>query len=156
MQKILLTAVFFVALPFMGQDNHQLRPDAALLDEINRIQAIDNHSHPPALDNAGQPDDDFDALPCDPLDPTEANTMTRPENPQYLAAWKALWGYSYDDRSDAHVKELVEAKNRMRQEQGDHCNTLVVEDSLVALSPVADVGLGLGEAALYVSETNHR
>ncbi|MGD0909824.1 MAG: hypothetical protein ABSA96_19745, partial [Candidatus Acidiferrales bacterium] len=62
-------------------------PDPALMAEIRKIKAIDNHSHPPRVVAPGERDDEFDALPCDPLEPTEANTMTRPENPQYLAAW---------------------------------------------------------------------
>ena len=41
--------------------------DPQLLQEINKIKAIDNHSHPPKLVSAGEKDDDFDALPCDPL-----------------------------------------------------------------------------------------
>src|SRR5580704_10137112 len=77
--------------------------DPALMAEIRKIRAIDNHSHPPRVTGAGEHDDEFDALPCDPLEPTVPNTMTRPENPQYLAAWKALWGYSYDDRSETHL-----------------------------------------------------
>src|SRR5713226_8695140 len=95
-------------------------PDPALMSEIHKIRAIDNHSHPPRVVADGERDDEFDALPCDPLEPTAPNTMTRPENPQYLAAWKALWGYAYDDRSDAHVKELLATKNKIRREQGDH------------------------------------
>src|ERR1700726_4003516 len=77
-------------------------PDPALMSEIRKIRAIDNHSHPPRVVADGEHDDEFDALPCDPLEPTAPNTMTRLENPQYLVAWKALWGYAYDDRSDAH------------------------------------------------------
>jgi hypothetical protein len=77
--------------------------DPSLFAEISRIQAIDNHAHPPKLVAAGEKDDDFDALPCDPLEPTPAGLMTRPENPQYVQAWKALWGYAYDDRAPAHV-----------------------------------------------------
>ncbi|HEV2962809.1 MAG TPA: hypothetical protein VG649_13350, partial [Candidatus Angelobacter sp.] len=42
-------------------------PDPQLLAEINKIKAIDNHSHPPKLVSPGEKDDDFDALPCDPL-----------------------------------------------------------------------------------------
>jgi hypothetical protein len=87
--------------------------------EIQRIRAIDNHSHPPKLVGAGENDDDFDALPCDPLEPTALGLMTRPENPQYVAAWKALWNYRYDDRVPAHVKELVATKARARAEHGD-------------------------------------
>jgi hypothetical protein len=65
--------------------------DPQLLAEINKIKAIDNHSHPPKLTAPGEKDDDMDALPCDPLEPTEPTTISRPENPQYLAAWKALF-----------------------------------------------------------------
>ena len=102
-------------------------PDPSLMAEIRKIRAIDNHSHPPRVVASGERDDEFDALPCDPLEPTAPNTMTRPENPQYLAAWKALWGYQYDDRSDAHIKELLAAKNKIREEQGDHYPAWVLD-----------------------------
>jgi uncharacterized protein len=101
-------------------------PDPSLMLEIRKIRAIDNHSHPPRVVAAGERDDEFDALPCDPLEPTEANTMTRPENPMYLAAWKALWGYTYNDRSEAHLKELLALKQRVRKEQGDHYPAWVI------------------------------
>lgn len=94
-------------------------PDPALLDEIHKIRAIDNHSHPPRVVAAGEKDDEFDALPCDPLEPNDPNTMTRPENPQYIAAWKDLWGYQFNDRSQAHVGALVAKKNQIREERGD-------------------------------------
>src|SRR5271169_1368755 len=85
-------------------------PDPALMAEIRKIRAIDNHSHPPRVVGEGERDDEFDALPCDPLEPTVPNTMTRPENPQYLAAWKALWDYPYDDRTEPHARELLATK----------------------------------------------
>src|SRR5437016_11551486 len=81
------------------------RPDPALLSAIRAIRAIDNHSHPPALVSAGQKDDDFDALPCDPLEPTNPTISGRPENPRFIAAWKALYGYKYSDMDSAHVRE---------------------------------------------------
>jgi len=54
------------------------RPDPALNAAIRGIRAIDNHSHPPALVVAGEKDDDFDALPCDPLEPTNPTISGRP------------------------------------------------------------------------------
>jgi predicted TIM-barrel fold metal-dependent hydrolase len=101
--------------------------DPALMAEIHRIRAIDNHSHPPRVVAPGEQDDEFDALPCGPLEPTEPNTMTRPGNPMYLEAWKALWGYAYNDRSEAHVRQLIAAKQRVRQEQGDHYPAWVLD-----------------------------
>src|SRR4051794_2033093 len=61
---------------------HAQNADPQLLAEINKIKAIDNHSHPPKVVAPGEKDDDFDALPCDPLEPTEPTTVSRPENPQ--------------------------------------------------------------------------
>jgi uncharacterized protein len=118
--------------------------DPALMAEIRKIRAIDNHSHPPRVVAEGERDDEFDALPCDPLEPTEANTMTRPENPQYLAAWRALWGYAYEDRSDAHIKELLAAKNKIRQEQGDHYPAWVLDHLGIDIEFANRVAMGRG------------
>ena len=93
--------------------------DPRLLAEIRRIRAIDNHSHPPKLVGQGEKDDEFDALPCDPLEPTPAGLTTRPTNPQYIAAWKELWGYKYDDRDSAHVQQVIAAKARARAAHAD-------------------------------------
>jgi len=119
-------------------------PDPALMAEIRKIRAIDNHSHPPRVVSDGESDDEYDALPCDPLDPTAPNTMTRPENPQYLAAWKALWGYQYNDRSDAHVKEMLAAKNKIRQEQGDHYPAWVLDQLGIETEFANRVAMGRG------------
>ena len=78
------TLVALVLIGFSGVSTQQ--PDPALLTAIRGIRAIDNHSHPPALVAAGQKDDDFDALPCDPLEPTNPALSSRPENPRFIAA----------------------------------------------------------------------
>src|SRR5215471_12627162 len=77
--------------PQSGQANDAARSaDPALLKEINDIQAIDNHSHPPSLTPDGEKDDDYDALPCDPLEPTDAGLMFREDNPVYIKAWQKM------------------------------------------------------------------
>jgi len=124
-------------------------PDPALMAEIRKIRAIDNHSHPPRVVADGERDDEFDALPCDPLEATASNTMTRPENPQYLAAWKALWGYEYNDRGDAHVKQLLAAKNKIRQEQGDHYPAWVLDQLGIDTELANRVAMGRGLDAAH-------
>jgi predicted TIM-barrel fold metal-dependent hydrolase len=119
-------------------------PDPSLMAEIRKIRAIDNHSHPPRVVAEGESDDEFDALPCDPLEPIAPNTMTRPENPQYLAAWRALWGYAYGDRSDAHVKELLGIKKQIRQEQGDHYPAWVLNRLGIDMEFANRVAMGRG------------
>src|SRR5882762_10078944 len=96
----LLLPVAILAFQFVGAQT----ADPQLLAEINKIKAIDNHSHPPRVVAAGEKDDEFDILPCDPLEPSDPTTITRPENPQYTAAWKAIYNYPYNDRSPEHVK----------------------------------------------------
>jgi uncharacterized protein len=96
------------------------QPDPALLAKIDAIRAIDNHSHTPALTAPGEKDDDYDALPCEPLEPTEPTLTGLPDNPAFLEAWKSLFGYPYNDRTPAHIRELLAFKARMRSKQGDH------------------------------------
>ncbi|MGB8768110.1 MAG: hypothetical protein WCC92_00730, partial [Candidatus Korobacteraceae bacterium] len=137
-------AAFLISLPLVGQDNHQLRPDASLLDEINHIKAIDNHSHPPALDNAGQPDDDFDALPCYPLEATADGLMFRQDNPVYIKAWKAMFGYKYDDATPEHVKELLAAKEQVKQREGENYPNWVLDQLGIESELANRVAMGRG------------
>jgi uncharacterized protein len=118
--------------------------DPQLLAEINKIKAIDNHSHPPKLVSPGEKDDDFDALPCDPLEPSDPTTPSRPENPQYLAAWKALYAYPYDDRTPEHVRELMAAKQKVMQEQGDNFPNWVLDKLGIEAELANRVALGRG------------
>lgn len=118
LRAILTVFLYAVCLPGLTT-RAMAQIDPSLMAEIQKIRAIDNHSHPPKLVGPGEKDDEFDALPCDPLEPTAAGLMTRPENPQYLAAWKALWGYRSDDRAPPHVQEVVAAKARARAAHGD-------------------------------------
>jgi len=123
------------------------QPDPQLLTEIQKIKAIDNHSHPPRVVGPGEADYDTDALPCDPLEPTEPTTAGRPDNPQVLAAWKALWGYKYDDRTDAHIRELLATKERIRREQGDNYSAWVLDQLGIETELANRVALGRGLAA---------
>src|SRR5262245_66408768 len=109
MVKRLMLALFMI-LSF--QTARAQAADPHLLSEVNKIKAIDNHSHPPKVVGAGEKDDDFDILPCDPLEPSDPTTISRPENPHYLAAWKALYKYPYNDMSPEHVRELLETKQK--------------------------------------------
>jgi uncharacterized protein len=139
-----LAAVLLLPLPLVAQDNHQLKPDASLFEEINHIKAIDNHSHPPALDTAGQPDEDFDALPCDPLEPTAVVLMAREDNPVYIKAWKAMFGYKYDTAAPEHVKELVAAKEEVKKREGENYPNWVLDQLGIETELANRVAMGRG------------
>jgi hypothetical protein len=123
------------------------RADPALLIAIRGIRAIDNHSHPPALVAPGQRDDDFDALPCDPLEPTNPTISGRPENPRFIAAWKAMYAYKYNDADSAHVRELLAAKQHVKAAQGDNYPAWVLDQLGIETELANRVAIGRGLAA---------
>jgi uncharacterized protein len=120
------------------------QPDPALLKKIEAIRAIDNHAHTPALVAAGEKDDDYDALPCDPLEPTDPTLTSQLDNPSFLKASKELFGYPYNDRSPAHVKTLLAEKERIRREQGDHYPDWVLDQLGIETELSNRVAMGRG------------
>ena len=122
----------------------QISPDPQILAEVNRIQAVDNHTHVMKVVGPGEKDDDFDALPCDPLEPNETPFMASPENPKFLEAWQKLYGYKYNDREPQHVRELIAAKQQIQQEQGDSYPAWVLDKLNIQYMLANRVAMGRG------------
>ncbi len=141
MKSILIATIFFLLLAPVARSQS---PDPQLLSEIQKIKAIDNHSHPPRVVAANETDDEFDALPCDPLEPSDPPTANRPENPQFLQAWKALWSYKYNDKSAAHIQELLATKKRIREQQGDNYPNWVLDHLGIETELANRIALGRG------------
>lgn len=120
------------------------KPDPDLLAKIHTIRAIDNHAHTPRLVTPGETDDEYDALPCDPLQPAPPTLTQGPENPQYIAALKALFGYKYEDMSPDHLRELLETKKRIKNEQGDHYPIWVLDHLGIETELSNRVAMGRG------------
>jgi len=70
--------------------------------------------------------------------------MIRPENPLFLAAWKALWGYRYSDHAEDHVRELLAAKKRRRLEMGDEYPAWVLDRLGIETELANRVAIGRG------------
>jgi predicted TIM-barrel fold metal-dependent hydrolase len=139
MKSLLRLMCVLIAAPLIAQ-----QPDPQLLAEINKLKAIDNHSHPPKLVAAGEKDDDFDALPCDPLEQAPMPAKIREDNPNFIRAWKALYGYRYNDAAPEHVKELLTAKQRVRTEQGDNFPNWVLDQLGIETEFANRVAMGRG------------
>jgi uncharacterized protein len=115
-------ACFFLllsAVPPAPQRAAQTETDRALAEEIFKIKAIDNHAHPLRATREGEEDRDFDALIPDTLEPFPLPVRLRSDNMEIIGAWQDLWGYRHKDMTDAHMRELVETKQRMTREHGD-------------------------------------
>jgi uncharacterized protein len=138
--KSILIATLLIFAPAAAAQS----PDPQLLAEIQKIRAIDNHSHPPRVVAPNETDDEFDALPCDPLEPSDPPTTNRPDNPQYLQAWKALWGYKYNDKSAAHIGELLATKRQIRAKEGDNYPNWVLDHLGIETEFANRIALGRG------------
>src|SRR5947208_995296 len=75
----------------------QTEVDRSLAEEIFKIRAIDHHAHPMRATREGEEDREFDALIPDVLEPAPLPVRLRPDNPEFVGAWRSLWGYHYDD-----------------------------------------------------------
>ncbi|MGH9524998.1 MAG: amidohydrolase family protein [Terriglobales bacterium] len=126
-------------------------PDPALLAAIDKIPAIDNHTHVMKVTVPGARDTEFDALPCETLQPSDTQFFLRPENPAILAAWKALYGYPYNDQSPQHVRDLVGARQKVIEKEGDHFPDWVLDriNTRIMFANRVHMGRGL-EAPRFV------
>jgi hypothetical protein len=94
--------------PYGSGDVRQLYE--SLLKSINQIPIFDDHGHP------GFPDDpDVDAMASPP---GSLPLRIRADNPELIAASKALFGYPYSDFSPEHARWLVDRKAQLKREQG--------------------------------------
>src|SRR5579872_5008025 len=67
--------------------------DSQLVSRIANIKAIDNHAHPVRPTIKGEkPDDEYDALPVEMLEPQSDPVRDRPGSPELLEAHRAMFG----------------------------------------------------------------
>jgi predicted TIM-barrel fold metal-dependent hydrolase len=118
--------------------------DPQLLAEINRMRAIDNHTHVEKLTAPGEKDDEFDALTCPEEEPADLPVLLRPDNPEVIDAWRALYGYKYADRSPEHLAELAKAKAEVRRREGDRFPEWVLDQYGVETMFANRIAMGRG------------
>jgi hypothetical protein len=123
----------------------QSTADPQLVAEIAKIKAIDNHAHPLRYAAEGdKPDDEYDALPLEGLAPFALPPRLNPANPEFIGAWRALFGYKYDDMSEAHLKELLAAKLRVMRERGEGYPAWVLDQLGIETMFANRVAMGRG------------
>lgn len=111
----------FVAIVAVGprRSSGQAGVDKDLLNEINKIMAIDNHAHPLRYVAEGdKPDDEYDALPLEAILPFPLPVRLSPTNAEFIRAWHDLYGYAHHDMSDAYLAELMRTKQNVAKQKG--------------------------------------
>ena len=87
-----------------------------LAEFINKIKAIDNHSHANTIDPN---DKGFDALPLDALFPFELPARVRPDSKVWLAAAKAVYGFKGDELNETTLKALADTAANVMKQKGE-------------------------------------
>src|SRR5262249_27046344 len=82
---------------------------ARLLPQVQRIKVFDHHAHPAFPD-----DPDVDAAPVPPF---TLPLRLREDNPEPIAAARALFGYPYADLTPPHARWLVDRKAALKRQR---------------------------------------
>lgn len=108
------------------------RVDPQVAAEINRIKAIDNHAHPVRPTAAGEkPDDEYDALPVESLEPQSDPVRERPGSPELV---------------DAHRQIFHGAKDRAMKTYGTDYPNRVLDELNIETMLANRVSMGPGLA----------
>lgn len=146
--KKLILAILVASLAQNFSIHAQTKADADLLNEILRIEAIDNHAHPLRYVAAGEkPDDEFDALPLDVMEPFSLPVRLNPSNPEFIGAWRALYRYTHNDMNPAHMIDLMKTKQRVSREQGESFPVWVLDQLNIDTMFANRVAMGRGLSA---------
>src|SRR5258707_5325324 len=98
-----------------------------LLPQIEKIPIVDMHAHPGYWDDT---DVDAMAVTTTSLDPVR----TRTTNPEWRAAFKALYGYPYSDVSPEHLRWLDEKDDELRKQWGNEYLSKMLDKAGIQVS----------------------
>lgn len=122
----------------------QERPDPEILAFINQIRAVDHHTHAlPAPNPAARVVSSADPLGTSP---PFFSVRQRETNPEWIAAWRALYSYSYRDATPEHVREAFDAKQRLIREKGMEYPAWILDQAGIEFALINAPAPGLGQA----------
>jgi len=117
--------------------------DPALGAFIAKIRAVDNHTH---VNTIAPDDSEYDALPLEPLLPFPLPVRLQPDNPDWSAAARALYGYRHADLNEPHVIELRRTRESVARKQGDKFPEWVLDQIGTEVMLANRVAMGPGLA----------
>ena len=96
--------------------SYQASTNLELAEFINKIRAVDNHNHVNSMDPN---DKDYDALPLDGLGNIELPARVRPGSPQWIAAAKAVYGFTTAHLNEKVIKSLADTAAAVMKQKGE-------------------------------------
>jgi hypothetical protein len=118
--------------------------DPEIAAVIASTRAFDNHAHPVLPPPNDKTDRNFDALPVDNMEPETDVLAWRPDNPQLLDAWHALWGFNAAKLPlDATgMQQLEAARARVKSREGARFDDWVLDQAGIQTMAANRVELG--------------
>lgn len=104
--------------------------DKELAKFINTIRAVDNHAHPNTIE-AG--DKGSDALPLDGLGNIELPERLQPQSPDWLASYKAVYGFKGNELDAKTIQCYADTTNNMIKEKGEQFPGWVLDQSNIEI-----------------------
>ena len=96
--------------------SYQPSTNIELAEFIGKIRAVDNHNHVNSVDPN---DKDYDALPLDGLGNIELPARVRPASAQWVAAAKAMYGFTAAELNEKTMKSLADTAATMMKQKGE-------------------------------------
>ncbi|HEV7397658.1 MAG TPA: amidohydrolase family protein [Pyrinomonadaceae bacterium] len=147
MKRMLVLCIPLMALA-AAPSLAQTTADPQLSAAITQIKAIDNHAHPLKVVREGEPaDHDYDALPLEDIEAFPLPLRLQLDNPEFITAWRELYGYKYADMTEPHTHELLAMKQRVISAQGDAYPNWILDQLNIETMFANRVALGRGLAA---------
>jgi hypothetical protein len=139
-----LSTCFLIVNALPAKSIAQTAADPALVAEIAKIKAIDNHTHVTRMVSPGEEDHEYDALPFELIEAFPTMLRYRPDNLEFVGAWRALFGYSHSDMSEAHLREVSEARKLKMAALGDGYPAWVLDQLGIETMLANRIAMGRG------------
>ncbi len=115
--------------------------DEELVEFIDGIKAVDNHAHVNTIEPG---DTGADALPLETIFPFEVPARLRPDSPDWLSAYKALYGYRGSDFNDSGMNEAIKAVEMVQKERGEKFPEWVLDQTGIEVMLANRLKMGPG------------
>ncbi len=117
--------------------------DLKLLAAIERIRAVDNHCHDDGVDaERGRKWSNDNPLGAPEYPDVWA---LRRDNPDWISAWRVLYGYKHRDMKPENLTELLDKKRQLLRDAGNAWPITVLDKSGIEIALVNATHLGVGQ-----------
>src|SRR5436190_6957495 len=151
MTKFLSIISFFFVLTCLAScnqdgssDSNNNQPDKELAEFINNIKAVDNHAHPNTIETD---DKGSDALPLDGLGNIELPERLRPQSPDWLASYKAVYGFKPNRLNEIDMKAMADTEINMIKQKGENFPAWALDQSKIEVMLGNRIASGPGISA---------